>query len=189
MPKLWNETIESHREAVGEAIFEATAWIIAHEGFSGLSMARVAEKAGIGRATLYKYFSDIDAVLIAWHEGTVAKHLELLDRISASHADPLTVFRHVLIAYGEMQRHRGDHAHTAMLHSLPHIGGAHDHLKERLRVLLAAAAASGTIRNDVPADELAGFALAAVGGARGATSHRAVERIVDLILTGIADEN
>jgi hypothetical protein len=109
-----------------------------------------------------------------------------MDTIAASDADPLTVFRHVLIAYGEMQRHRGDHAHTAMLHSLPHIGGAHDHLKERLRVLVAAAAANGTIRNDVPADELAGFALAAVGSAREATSHRAVERIVELILRGIA---
>lgn len=34
--------------------------------------------SGIGRATLYKYFPDVEAVFVAWHERQVAQHLEQL---------------------------------------------------------------------------------------------------------------
>jgi hypothetical protein len=34
--------------------------------------------SGIGRATLYKYFPDVEAVLVAWHERQVAQHLDQL---------------------------------------------------------------------------------------------------------------
>jgi AcrR family transcriptional regulator len=29
-------------------------------------MSQIAEETSIGRATLYKYFSDVEAILIAW---------------------------------------------------------------------------------------------------------------------------
>jgi AcrR family transcriptional regulator len=41
-------------------------------------MSQVAEETGIGRATLYKYFPDVEAILLAWHERHVAAHLEYL---------------------------------------------------------------------------------------------------------------
>ncbi|WP_376776163.1 TetR/AcrR family transcriptional regulator [Nonomuraea jabiensis] len=34
-------------------------------------MTRIAEKVGIGRATLYKYFPDVEAILTAYHERNV----------------------------------------------------------------------------------------------------------------------
>lgn len=33
-----------------------------------MTMSRIAEEIGIGRATLYKYFPDVEAILLAWHE-------------------------------------------------------------------------------------------------------------------------
>src|SRR5580765_2136053 len=75
MPKLWNETIESHRHDVREAILHATMALVAEHGPLSVTMSQIAEKTGIGRATLYKYFPDIDAILTAWHERHVAEHL------------------------------------------------------------------------------------------------------------------
>src|SRR5687767_12640605 len=68
VPKLWNETIEAHRQAVQEAILDTTAALVEEHGLTAVTMSAIAEKTGIGRATLYKYFSDIETVLSAWHE-------------------------------------------------------------------------------------------------------------------------
>jgi AcrR family transcriptional regulator len=185
MPRLWNDTIDAHHEAVSDAIFAATAAIISGEGFGALSMARIAQRAGIGRATLYKYFSDLDAVLAAWHERAVSQHLHHVQAIASSHDDPWAALRLTLLAYGNMSRRQQDHRHAALLHSLPHVAKAHDQLHAHVRTLVQAAATAGSAREDVPADELAGFALAAIDHARAARSDRAVERTVDLILKAI----
>ncbi len=68
MPKLWNKTIEAHRNAVHEATLDTTAALVAKHGLRSVTMSQIAEQTGIGRATLYKYFSDVEAILVAWHE-------------------------------------------------------------------------------------------------------------------------
>jgi len=186
MPKLWNDTIDAHHEAVGDAIFAATASIISGEGFAALSMARIAQQAGIGRATLYKYFSDLDAVLAAWHERVVSQHLQMVESIAASHDDPSDALRHTLVAYGNMSRRTPDHSHAGVLHNLSHVTKSHDHLHAHVRKLMQEAVKSGSVRRDIPADELAGFALAAIDNARSAKSERGVERTVDLILRAVS---
>ena len=75
VPKLWNETIDAHRQAVREAILDAAATLIEDGGLRAVTMSQLAERAGIGRATLYKYFPDAEAVLGAWHERQVTAHL------------------------------------------------------------------------------------------------------------------
>src|SRR5687767_2901383 len=67
MPKLWNETIETHRRDVRDAILDATSSLVAEGGLRSVTMSLIAEKADIGRATLYKYFPDIEAILKSWH--------------------------------------------------------------------------------------------------------------------------
>jgi AcrR family transcriptional regulator len=84
VPKLRTETIDAHRAAVREAALDATAALVAEHGLVALTMSQIAERAGIGRATLYKYFPDVQAVLTAWHERQIATHLE---RLTAA-ADP-----------------------------------------------------------------------------------------------------
>ena len=75
MPKLWNETIETHRDAVRGAILDATAGLFADQGASGVTMSGIAQAAGIGRATLYKYFPDVESIKLAWHERQIHAHL------------------------------------------------------------------------------------------------------------------
>jgi AcrR family transcriptional regulator len=75
MPKLWNETIDAHRRDVREAILDTTATLVAGHGLLSVTMSQIAEKTGIGRATLYKYFPDVEAILLAWHGRQIASHL------------------------------------------------------------------------------------------------------------------
>src|SRR5215203_2440030 len=81
MPKLWNETIEEHRRAVRDATLDTTAALVAKHGLRSVTMSQIAEDTGIGRATLYKYFSDIEAILVAWHERQITGHLEYLTEV------------------------------------------------------------------------------------------------------------
>ena len=81
MPRLWNETIDAHRREVRDAILETTAALAAERGLLSVTMSQIAEETGIGRATLYKYFPDVEATLLAWHERQIAGHLEHLAQV------------------------------------------------------------------------------------------------------------
>src|SRR2546428_5126522 len=88
MPKLWNETIEAHRREVRDATLDTTAALVAEHGLRGVTMSAIAEKTGIGRATLYKYFPDVEAILLAWHERQITVHLGQLAEIRDRTDDP-----------------------------------------------------------------------------------------------------
>ncbi|MCM0675306.1 TetR/AcrR family transcriptional regulator, partial [Micromonospora phytophila] len=155
MPKLWNDTIEAHRRAVRDATLDATAALVAEHGPTSVTMSRIAERTGIGRATLYKYFSDVEAILIAWHERQVRRHVADLVAARDRAADPAARLRAVLAAYASTTRapHGGDA--VTRLHRGEHVAHARQHLHDLVRDLLVEAARAGDVRDDVPPDELA----------------------------------
>ena len=68
----------SPARAVRDATIDATAELVARHGLASVTMSKIAAETGIGRATLYKYFPDVQAILVAWHERQVASHLQQL---------------------------------------------------------------------------------------------------------------
>jgi AcrR family transcriptional regulator len=56
-----------------EAIFEATAQILQREGRDHLSTNRIAERAGVSIGSLYQYFPDKNAILVAMAQREFAK--------------------------------------------------------------------------------------------------------------------
>src|ERR671939_2164487 len=88
VPRLWNETIKTHRAAVREAILDTTTALVAKHGLRAVTMSQIAEETGIGRATLYKYFSDVETILLAWHERQITGHLEFLVGVRDRAGDP-----------------------------------------------------------------------------------------------------
>ena len=63
MPKLWAHTVETHRHEIREAIQDTTLALVAEQGLRSVTMSQIAELTGIGRATLYKYYSDVESIL------------------------------------------------------------------------------------------------------------------------------
>lgn len=185
VPKLWNETIEDHRRAVREATITATAALVAEHGLTAVTMTAVADKTGIGRATLYKYFPDVETILLAWHERQITEHLARLAE-TRDHADPEERLPAVLETYALLTRQSHDTALAAQLHRGQHMQHAQHELHRLVHDLLTEAAKAGRIRTDVDADELAHYCLHALGAAAGLRSRAAVHRLVTVTLNGLS---
>jgi AcrR family transcriptional regulator len=185
MPRLWSETIDAHRRTVRDAALDATAELVTERGVASVTMSEIAARTGIGRATLYKYFPDVESILLAWHERQVERHLALLTAADVRAGSPMDRIEAVLSAFAGIahQSHGADPA--AALHGQPHVSHAQEHLTAFLAGLLAEGAASGELRDDVAPRELAAYCLHALGAAGGCTSRAAVRRLVDVTLAGL----
>jgi len=185
VPKLWDETVEAHRRAVRDATLDATAALVAEHGLASVTMSQIAERTGIGRATLYKYFSDVEAVLVAWHERQVGGHLRQLAQVGEGPGGAGQRLRAVLEAYAlTSQEHHGSDL-AAVLHRGTHVGQAQDQLSHFIGDLLREAAATGEVRDDVPPDELASYCLHALTAAGSLLSKAAARRLVSVVLAGL----
>ena len=186
VPKLWTETIDAHRTAVRDATLDTTAALVAQHGLAGVTMSQIAKQTGIGRATLYKYYPDVQAIMVAWHERHIAAHLETLaavrDRTPGTASQRLEA---VLTAYAQLSRQQHDTELAAVLHRGEHIARAQQHLRQLITDLMAAGARDGDLRNDVAPAELATFCLHALTAAGSLPSQAAVRRLISVTLTGL----
>lgn len=185
MPKVWRETIDGHRHAVRDAILDATAALLAESGLFSLTMSRVAEDSGIGRATLYKYFPDVEAILLAWHERQVHLHLQQLIDVRDRHDESSQRLEAVLEAFAliSFQYHGTDLA--AIVHRGDHIVQARHQLSDFITALITEGVQAGDIRDDVAPEELASYCVHALAAASGLTSKAASRRLVSVILDGL----
>jgi AcrR family transcriptional regulator len=188
VPKLWTETIETHRREVRDAILDAAAALVAEHGLLGVTMSQIAEETGIGRATLYKYFPDVEAILLTWHDRQIAEHLAHLADVRDQASGVGEQLEAVLEAYALLSRHSRGHQDAGfaeLLHRADQIGRAQRQVHDMIRDLVAAAATAGDVRNDVPPDELASYCVQALGGAGGHRSKAAVRRLVSVTMDGL----
>jgi AcrR family transcriptional regulator len=187
MPKIWSQTIEAHRDAVREATINATAALVAKHGLTGVTMSQIAKDTGIGRATLYKYFPDVESILVAWHERQIDQHLQELLQVRDQTAGAFQRLEAVLTTYANAISHRRAHDNdvAGMLHRGEHVAAAHQHLREFIQELITDAAAAGAIRQDVPADELTVYCLHALAAATSLHDPAAIHRLIQTTLTGI----
>ena len=188
VPKLWNETIESHRRDVRTAVLDTTAALVAEHGLLSVTMSRIAGETGIGRATLYKYFPDVESILHAWHERQIAGHLEHLAEVRDQAGSASQRVDAVLTAYALTARDSGRHHDTevaAAIHRSERMMKADQALRHLIRDVLSDAIAAGDIRDDVDPEELVSYSLHALEAAGSLRSKAAVHRLVDLTLAGM----
>jgi AcrR family transcriptional regulator len=124
VPKPWNETIETHRRKVRDAILENTWALVAEHGLLSVTMSQIAKKTGIGRATLYKYFSGVEAILPAYHERQITGHLEHLAEVGDQASDVGERLEAVLEAYAFISHHREHHGTELASYCLPALAAA-----------------------------------------------------------------
>jgi AcrR family transcriptional regulator len=185
VPKLWNDTIEAHRHAVRDATLDATAALVAEHGLASVTMSAIAKETGIGRATLYKYFPDVGAILVAWHQRQITEHLERLAAVRDQAGGPTERLEAVLTAYALITHEHHGGELGALLHQGDHVAQARQQLKDFIRDLLAEGATHGDLRRDVASDELATYCLHALTAAPTLASKAAVRRLVAVTLAGL----
>jgi AcrR family transcriptional regulator len=185
MPKLWNKTIEAHRREVRDATLDAAAALVAEHGLRSVTMSQIAAETGIGRATLYKYFPGVEAILVAWHERQVTRHLEYLAEVREQAGDAGAQLEAVLEAYALIRHEHRNSELAALLHQGEHVARAQQQLRAMVRDLLRDAANVEDVRDDVAPAELASYCLHALAAASSLPSKAAVRRLVSVTLAGL----
>lgn len=188
VPRLWNETIDAHRQQVRGAILDTTSALVRQQGLLSVTMSQIAEETGIGRATLYKYFPDVEAILYAWHERHVSDHLAQLTELRDRPGDPGQRLEAALQAYANICHYREAHSTDelgALLHRGEPVARAQQQLHDLFRDLLAEAATAGYIRDDVAPEELASYCLHALSAAGSLPAEAHVRRLVAVTLTAL----
>ncbi|TQN41966.1 TetR family transcriptional regulator [Blastococcus colisei] len=188
MPKLWTDTIEAHRQTVRQTILDTTWALVAERGLLSVTMSQIAERTGIGRATLYKYFPDVEAILLACHEHHVTEHLGRLAALADQPGDADERLKAVLAAYALITHHRARHGAEelgALLHRGAHVDRAQQQIVDLFRDLLIDVGAAGRLRTDVAPEELANYCLHALTAAGSLRSETAVRRLVEVTVTGL----
>lgn len=152
MPKIWADTVEEHRASVVEAILDAAEATRAADGLAGMTMSAIALRAGIGRATLYKYFASVDAIVDACHARQVRQQLQHLVTHTESASPTVQALTELIVAQ------RRSHAHRDR-------GDAHDLDGDRNEIVAVLArflerlADNAAIRADLPYDQLAAWIM------------------------------
>ena len=188
MPRLWTETLDEHRRAVRDAILETTVALVGTRGLRAVTMSQIAEETGIGRATLYKYFPDVEAILVAWHQQQIAGHLEQLAYARDRESEPVRRLDAVLETYALLSHgSRGHHDSelAAFVHRDDQVAHAQHRVREMVSELVADGVVAGQIRNDVPPGELASYCLHALTAAVSLSSKAAVRRLVAVTLDAL----
>jgi AcrR family transcriptional regulator len=188
MPKVWKETIEEHRRAVREATMDTAAALVAEHGLRSITMSQIAEETGIGRATLYKYFSDVESILHEWHERRINDHLSQLAEARDRAGDAGERLEAVLQTYAHISHRSRQHHDTelaALMHRGGHVAWAERQVRRMIRALIDEAQNRGEVRDDITSEELVSFCLHALTAASALPSKAAVRRLVDVTLSGL----
>jgi AcrR family transcriptional regulator len=161
---------------------------VTEHGLLSVTMSQIAEKTGIGRATLYKYFPDVEAILVAYHERHVSGHLkhlaDLRNRPGSAEERLHAVLEHYALTCYRRGRH-GTEELAALLHHPEHIAPAQQQLIDLYTDLLTETAQTGAVRNDTSPDELARYCLHALSAAGALPSEAAVHRLVAVTVAGL----
>ncbi|GAA3277467.1 TetR/AcrR family transcriptional regulator [Dactylosporangium vinaceum] len=141
------------RDRTVAAIIDSAAVIMATQG-DGASMSRIADAAGVGRATLYRYFPSREALLRAMAAQSVE---ELAARIADADLEGIPAGAAIarlargFIAVGSK--------YTVLTTAGIQRSGEHPDIDARLvepiRALFRRGAADGSLRADLPADVMA----------------------------------
>lgn len=173
--------------------------LVRARGLSDVSMAEVAKHAGIGRATLYKYFPGVEEIVAEHVLDTVERHHATLEAAVAAEPDPIEAIRTfltILLDYFSSADHRSAAASVNPEQFSPEVGrdvhSAFARVHELMTQLVQDAQDAGDLRPDVDPSFTAQLLYQMLAAGRSAVvagrlrPEAAVEQIMGQFLHGAA---
>ena len=146
------EQSPSSRPSSNDRIVEAALSLIAENGLGNVTMARVAETAGVARQTLYNHYSDIDAIVasaISRHNKEAIRLLEGAMQVVEHPTERLEqLVRHV-VSVGAHAHHAPGIRHGLSARVRDGLKEYDDALDQSIRGVLQAGQQRGSFRKDL----------------------------------------
>jgi AcrR family transcriptional regulator len=183
MAESWEETRGAHRGRQAAAISAGALSLLTEHGASALTMAAIADAAEVSRQTLYRYYGDVDAVLVGIAE-LVTSHDEAFAQIISEQPDPRSQLE--LIAITATGDGHGDQNAAALLAVLPPAGREviaqhHACACDLLSDVLWSGIDDGSFREDLRPPTDAPLLLGLFAAADPSESERAISLIHQLV--------
>lgn len=80
MPKIIGKSLHEHRQMTRQKLFTALSTLMAERGFDTITLADIAEAAGVGRTAVYNHFHDKEALLLGFITHETEQYAHTLER-------------------------------------------------------------------------------------------------------------
>jgi AcrR family transcriptional regulator len=169
-----------------DRVLAAAAATMLREGQS-VSLARIAEAAGVGSATLYRRFADREALLDALEVRSYAILTEVLDAVLAAGGSGVAMAERFLLGSFANRAELVLPLHGAPWSTTESVRAGREDVRQRVSRIVDAGHEDGTIRGDVDGRTIVEFGALLVQGLPGVpTWERSADQQRRVFLRGIS---
>jgi AcrR family transcriptional regulator len=93
VPKIIGGSLAEHRDETRRLLFAALAALMEERGFDAISLADIAQEAGVGRTAIYNHVADKESLLIDYINDQTERYLASLRQALDGVADPIEQLR------------------------------------------------------------------------------------------------
>ncbi len=104
MPKIIGGSLHEHREQTRLRLFGAMSRLMAERGFDSITLADIAQAAGVGRTAVYNHFADKESMLVGFIMHETGQYVAALEAELAGIDDPTEQLRAYVRAQCELKR-------------------------------------------------------------------------------------
>lgn len=152
-----------------------------------LSLDRVAARAGVGVATLYRHFPTREALLEAVYHQELARLCEIAPEMASTRPadEALLAWMHQYLDWVDSKRAMGISLRAMVASGAVTQSDTRERLAAAIAHFLEAGTAAGTLRSDVPADDVVAAMAGAVIAAAPDQQREQTERLLALLVEGL----
>ena len=88
MPKIIGGSLHEHREQTRLRLFGAMSCLMGERGFDAITLADIAQAAGVGRTAVYNHFADKESMLVGFIMHETEQYVAALETEIAGVDDP-----------------------------------------------------------------------------------------------------
>ncbi len=93
MPKIIGGSLHEHREQTRLRLFGALSQLMAERGFDAITLADIAQQAGVGRTAVYNHFADKESMLVGFIMHETEQYVSALEAEISDVDDPTEQLR------------------------------------------------------------------------------------------------